>query len=90
MLKVYSKKRCSLKQEHQQSLVYVIYNIKLEKNIWRKGMHLDMILIDEASPDNKWLVQSKEPCLSDDLGWLDECDGDIFDTRTGDLLCPRI
>lgn len=53
-------------------------------------MHLDMILIDEASPDNKWLVQSKEPCLSDDLGWLDECDGDIFDTRTGDLLCPRI
>ena len=72
-MKVHSKKRCRLEQLRLQSLVYVMYNIKLrERNIRRRRLHIDPILIEEPASDDEWLVETEEPCLMDDIAWLDE------------------
>ena len=42
-----------------------MYNIKLqERNIRRRRLHIDLILIEEQV--------SEDECLADDLAWLDE------------------
>ena len=35
-------------------------------------MHIDPILIEEPASDDEWLVETEEPCLMDDIAWLDE------------------
>ena len=49
-----------------------MYNIKLrERNIRRRRLHIDPVLIEEPARD-EWLVKTEEPCLMDDIAWLDE------------------
>jgi len=72
-MKVHSKKRYRLEQLRLQSLVYIMYNIKLRvRNICRRRLHIDPILIEKSASDDEWLVETEEPCLMDDIAWLDE------------------
>ncbi|ONK80578.1 uncharacterized protein A4U43_C01F19410 [Asparagus officinalis] len=43
----------------------------------RKARKLDPILLEEASTDDEWIMEEEDPCLPDDLTWLDGDDGDI-------------
>ena len=62
-----------------------MYNIKLqERNIQRRRSYIDPILIEELNSKDEWLVETEEPCLTNDLAWLDEAkednkDKDILD-----------
>jgi len=58
-----------IKQSCLQSLVYVMYNIKLqERNIQRRRSYIDPILIEELNSEDEWLVETEEPCLTNDQG----------------------
>ena len=50
-----------------------MYNIKVrERNIpWRR-LYIDPSLIKVSTSNDEWLVETKEPCLMDDIAWLDE------------------
>ena len=50
-----------------------MYNIKLwERNIQRRRLHIDLILIEQSASGDEWLVETEKSCLTDDLAWLDE------------------
>jgi len=62
-----------------------MYNIKLqERNLRRRQLHIDPILTEEPASEDEWLVETEEPCLTDNLAWLDDARAD--DEEDNDFL----
>ena len=52
-------------------------------------MHIDSILIEESASDDEWLVETEEPCLTDDIEMLDEAREDNEDRDFLEIIAHR-
>jgi len=74
-----------LEQKRLNSLVYVMYNIKLrERNMRRKAKKLDPILIKDVASDDEWIVEDREPSIDNVSEVVDgkDAEGGFLDTTT--------
>lgn len=49
-------------------------------------MDLDIVLIEEMTLEDKWLLESEKYCLINDFWWIGKSDDDVANTRIRKFL----
>ncbi|KAF8380440.1 hypothetical protein HHK36_027927 [Tetracentron sinense] len=73
---VHTKRRNRLEQQKLNSLVFVMYNMKLrERSMRRKAnANVDPILVEHIDSDDEWITEKEDPTLPSEASWLQDDD----------------
>ncbi|XP_058099771.1 uncharacterized protein LOC131244134 [Magnolia sinica] len=69
---IHTKKRNRLEQQKLNSLVYVMYNMKLRERSMKRRATMDPILVDHIESNDEWITEKESPILPIDLLWLED------------------
>ncbi|XP_058105312.1 uncharacterized protein LOC131248850 [Magnolia sinica] len=69
---IHTKKRNRLEQQKLNSLVYVMYNMKLRERSMKRRAAMDPILVDHIESDDEWIAEKEGPVLPTDPSWLED------------------
>lgn len=67
-----------MEQQRLNALVFVKYNINLNMRLQKRkdrGETYDPISLSDMESDDEWITEKEDPCLPEDVSWLDvhEC-----------------
>ncbi|XP_074274145.1 uncharacterized protein LOC141597770 [Silene latifolia] len=71
---VHTKKRNRLHQQKMNDLVFIMYNLRLQRKKQKRAIIQESIILEDLPSDDEWITEREEPLLPFDGAWLNALD----------------